>query len=305
MADSAVPGSTQLRNNRMAKDDDISQNDLAQIPTQQLDDSVSGTTAGPPSAQQVEAWKWQYGPLARIQTTGERLPAFGGDFQPGRYKPPTSNFANPAPLGLSGFALTTFLLSLLNLGVRDIASPALIIGPAFAYGGFVQLLAGMWEFPQNNVFGATALSSYGGFWMSLGIILTPGGFNIQGSYANAHDFYEAFGLYIFGWFIYTFILWLCTLRSTVAFSLLFFTVWCTYLMLAISYIDNVDGVPNVKLQRAGGGFGIVAGFVAWWNMLAGIADRSNSLFLIPVLHFPWSDQGRAARGKTKDVEKEA
>jgi hypothetical protein len=85
-------------------------------------------------------------PLAHIHSSDSaRLPAFGGAAQPGLYKPPKSNIANPAPLGLSGFALTTFVLSAVNLGVRDIASPAMVIAPALAYGGFVQLLAGMWE----------------------------------------------------------------------------------------------------------------------------------------------------------------
>lgn len=85
-------------------------------------------------------------PLAHIHSTDSaRLPAFGGAAQPGLYKPPKSNIANPAPLGLSGFALTTFLLSCVNLGVRDLASPAMVIAPALAYGGFVQLLSGMWE----------------------------------------------------------------------------------------------------------------------------------------------------------------
>jgi hypothetical protein len=85
-------------------------------------------------------------PLAHIHSADSvYLPAFGGAAQPGLYKPPKSNFANPAPLGLSGFALTTFLLSCINLGVRDLASPAMVIAPALAYGGLVQLLAGMWE----------------------------------------------------------------------------------------------------------------------------------------------------------------
>jgi hypothetical protein len=85
-------------------------------------------------------------PLAHIHSADSvYLPAFGGAAQPGLYKPPKNNFANPAPLGLSGFALTTFLLSCINLGVRDLASPAMVIAPALAYGGLVQLLAGMWE----------------------------------------------------------------------------------------------------------------------------------------------------------------
>src|ERR1700749_3973635 len=76
--------------------------------------------------------------------------------------------ADPAPLGLAGFALTTFLLS----GHAASFIPDLIwVGPALFYGGLCQLLAGMWEFRNRNVFGATAFSTYGGFWMSLGIFV--------------------------------------------------------------------------------------------------------------------------------------
>lgn len=90
-------------------------------------------------------------PLAHVNTGDSvRLPAFGGAFQPGLYRPPSRNFGNPAPMGLAGFALTTFLLSCINLGVKDLASPPIVIGPAFAYGGLVQLLAGMWEIAVGN-----------------------------------------------------------------------------------------------------------------------------------------------------------
>lgn len=147
----------------------------------------------------------------------------------------------------------------------------MVIGPAFAYGGFIQLLAGMWEMALGNVFGATALSTYGGFWISIGIILTPGGFNIQKSYASTGDFYAAFGLYIFGWFIYTFLLWLCTLKSTVAFTSLFMSVWLSFLCLGTAYLDaqnSPDGMPNVGLTKAGGVLGMIAGFLAWYNVSA-------------------------------------
>ena len=91
------------------------------------------------------AARFGYGPLARVDTTGDRLPAFGGEFQPGLYKPVTGRkFANPAPLGLSAFALTTFVLSLINVGARNIAEPNLVVAIAYGYGGLVQLLAGMW-----------------------------------------------------------------------------------------------------------------------------------------------------------------
>ena len=73
-----------------------------------------------------------------------RLTAFGGDFQPGLYKAPTRGFANPAPLGLSAFALTTFVLSLINVKTRSIGHPNIVVALAYGYGGLVQLLAGMW-----------------------------------------------------------------------------------------------------------------------------------------------------------------
>merc|ERR1712093_581471 len=180
---------------------------------------------------------YDYGgnPLAHINT-GEsvRLPAFGGEFQPGLYKPINDRkFANPAPLGLSAFALTTFVLSLINLGTRGITEPNIVVGAAFAYGGLVQLLAGMWEMAVGNTFGATALSSYGGFWIGTAIILTPGGFAIMSALitdnGNEINFLNSFGLYLMGWFIFTFLLLMCTLRSTVAFFLLFFTLDMAFL----------------------------------------------------------------------------
>lgn len=182
------------------------------------------------------AARFGYGPLAHVNTPGggggDRLPAFGGEFQPGLYKQVKDRkFANPAPLGLSAFALTTFVLGLIDMGTRGIAEPNLVVGLAFGYGGLVQLLAGMWyvhsssyfhsahsfhpavpetrgfgadafvttrEMAVGNTFGATALSSYGGFWLSFAIILTPGGFEIQSNLeeAGAQAFHNSFGLYL-------------------------------------------------------------------------------------------------------------
>lgn len=87
----------------------------------------------------------RYGPLSHINTAESRLPAFGGEFQPGLYKNPKNRkVANPAPLGLCAFALTTFVLGCINMDVRGVNKPNMIVGPALAYGGLVQLLAGMW-----------------------------------------------------------------------------------------------------------------------------------------------------------------
>jgi succinate-acetate transporter protein len=167
----------------------------------------------------------------------------------------------------------------------------------------------------GNTFGATALSSYGGFWIATAIILTPGGFEVEAQLGD--QFNSSFGLFLMvsphcnsnplktpanpgqGWFIFTFILVICTLKSTVAFFLLFFFLDMTFLLLAIGYLLPVDGSPNTKLLKAGGLFGFLAAFAAWYNALAGIADNSNSFFIIPVAHFPWSPTGRSRREKTE------
>lgn len=92
------------------------------------------------------AARFGYGPLAHPNRDNEaRLPAFGGEFQPGLYRDPKERtLGNPAPLGLSAFALTAFVLSLINMNARDVAVPNIVVALAFGYGGLVQLLAGMW-----------------------------------------------------------------------------------------------------------------------------------------------------------------
>jgi len=254
---------------------------------------------------------YDYGgnPLLHAHSGGDaRLPAFGGEFQPGLYKAiEHRKFANPAPLGLCAFALTTFVLSAVNLGARGVAAPNIAVPLAYGYGGIVQLLAGMWEMAVGNTFGATALSSYGGFWIAYAILQTPS-MNILGPggpYATAAAApggdpkvaNSAIGFFLTGWFIFTTILLLCTLRSTVMFFLLFLTLDLAFLMLMCSdyAIDNKNPDAGTALQRAGGAFGMLAAFLAWYNAFAGIADSSNSFFLIPVFHFPWSEKGREAR----------
>ncbi|POR36125.1 Acetate permease A [Tolypocladium paradoxum] len=206
--------------------------------------------------------------------------------------------ANPAPLGLCAFALTTFVLSAVNMHARGVVEPNIVVPLALGYGGLVQLLAGMWEMACGNTFGATALSSYGGFWISYGILLTPswGITAPDGPYAGSVA--SPLGFFLTGWFIFTTLLLLCTLRSTVMFFLLFFTLDLAFLFLATEQFANDVGnkTAALALQKSGGLFGFLAAFLAWYNALAGIQDSSNSFFLVPVFHFPWSDKGRERRG---------
>lgn len=88
-----------------------------------------------------------YGPLAIVRTADSHLPPDSSELQPGLHRVGVvekGQLGNPAPLGLSGFALTTFVLGCINMGARDITEPNMVVGVAFAYGGLVQLCAGMW-----------------------------------------------------------------------------------------------------------------------------------------------------------------
>ena len=130
----------------------VSQEQSASMnPNLEKDLHANGTSSADHVHGQVPAQRkpYDYGgnPLARIDTSDSaRLQAFGGYLEPGEYRASKNMkvFANPAPLGLSAFALTTFVLSLINMGTRGVTEPNIIIGAAFAYGGLVQLLAGMW-----------------------------------------------------------------------------------------------------------------------------------------------------------------
>jgi hypothetical protein len=106
--------------------------------------TASVDTNGGMSAEE-HASRFGYGPLSHVDPKQAVLRPFGGEFQPGLYKSvETRKFANPAPLGLCAFALTTFVLSAINMQARDITAPNIVVALAFGYGGLVQLLAGMW-----------------------------------------------------------------------------------------------------------------------------------------------------------------
>lgn len=110
-------------------------------------------TSSSSASQQKHGSHYDFGPLAHVNTAETRLPPFGGEFQPGLYRPVKERkVANPAPLGLCGFALTTFVLGAINMRARGITQPNIFVGAAYAYGGLVQLLAGMWYVYRHEGF---------------------------------------------------------------------------------------------------------------------------------------------------------
>jgi hypothetical protein len=184
-----------------------------------------------------------------------------------------SPIADPAPLGLAAFALTTFLLSAANAGWMTKATGDAWLGYAFAYGGFAQLLAGMWEFRNKNVFGATAFSTYGGFWIGLGLwalLVLP---KAPSAAAANHDL--AWILLAFAIFN-TYMLLMATQVNTAVFAV-FLTLEATEVVLFIGGFMGSTG-----LTKAGGYVGVVTAVVAWYTSAAGVANGLPGRLRLPV-----------------------
>ena len=187
--------------------------------------------------------------------------------------------ANPGPLGLGGFALTTFVLSWANAGFFPAGRDVLVvIGLAVFYGGVAQLLAGMWEFRSGNTFGATAFSSYGAFWLSFAALFLPG---LGGAAAIVTG--PALGIYLFGWAIFTGYMAVCALRTNAATLTVFVLLFLTYVVLGIGYLAATKGVPAAGWNHIGGYLGILTALAAWYTSFAGVlAGVSNGKVVLPV-----------------------
>ncbi|KAJ1962501.1 hypothetical protein GGI12_002613 [Dipsacomyces acuminosporus] len=188
-------------------------------------------------------------------------------------------FANPGPLGLSAFALTTFVLSLHNgaIGVPAGTPPNVVTGLAFFYGGICQLLAGMWEFASNNTFGATAFTSFGGFWMAYAALLIPD-FGVGSAFKlidkDVHS--HAVGIFLLGWVIMTFIFFLATLRTNLGLCSLFAFLDITFILLCAG-----EWNAKANVVKAGGYFGLFTALIAWYIAASDLINKQNSFFTLP------------------------
>jgi uncharacterized protein len=176
--------------------------------------------------------------------------------------------ANPAPLGLAGFALTTFVLSMVNSGLVSDKTEPIVFGLALAYGGIAQLLAGMWEFKTGNTFGATAFASYGAFWLSFWALVQ---FYVKG--IPAADAGHAVGLFLWAWGIFTAYMFIASLRTTVAVAMVFLLLTVTYILLGIG--NSHGSAPGHGLVLIGGIVGLATALAAWY---ASAAQVVNSTF---------------------------
>jgi succinate-acetate transporter protein len=192
----------------------------------------------------------------------------------------TQPAADPAPLGLAAFALTTFVLS----GHNASFIPDLIwIGLALFYGGLTQLLAGMWEFRNRNVFGATAFSTYGGFWMSLGIFVVLA--EVSKSFGGALEganLPNAVAWFLLAFAIFNTYMLLWSTQVSVAVFLVFLTLEATEILLVIGNFDAAHGNANNGWIHTGGWVGIATAAVAWYASAAGVINGMIGRVVLPV-----------------------
>ena len=185
--------------------------------------------------------------------------------------PPGGFIADPAPLGLAAFALTTFVLSVVN---ADIVPQELVggaLGLALAYGGIAQFVAGIWEFAKGNTFGATAFCSYGAFWISFWWLA-------EHDLANLGDEgYKVVGVYLLGWAIFTAYMTVAATRVSAAVLAVFGLLTVTFLVLAIGWFDQ-ESSDWIKI---GGYVGIVTALAAWYASFAGVTAFTFKRPVVP------------------------
>ncbi len=181
-----------------------------------------------------------------------------------------SFLADPAPLGLAAFGFTTFLLSFVNAGILSAASVSVVMPLAFAYGGFAQLLTGAFEMRRGNTFGFTAFTSYGSFWFFYGFLVLFASLKIITIPATG------LGIALILWGLFTFYMWLNTLRLNLSLNFTFLFLWLAFFMLGFgSYYSST------VLTRLGGVFGFLTAFFAVYTSFA-IVSNSIKEGTIPV-----------------------
>jgi succinate-acetate transporter protein len=180
--------------------------------------------------------------------------------------------ADPGPLGLAAFAMTTFVLSMFNSNLVDEKGTPVVLGLALAYGGIVQLLAGMWEFRTGNTFGAVAFSSFGAFWISFWALNVFYAKDIGGNIGHA------LGVYLWAWAIFTTYMAIAALRVSGAVLLVFVLLAVTFILLGIAN----DGGDKTILHW-GGYVGLATAAAAWYASFAAVVNSTFARTVLPVV----------------------
>ncbi len=185
-----------------------------------------------------------------------------------------TKLANPAPLGLLGFGLTTVLLNLHNAGLFGLN--AMILAMGLAYGGLAQIIVGIMEFKKGNTFGTTAFLSYGLFWWSLVALVLLPGVSFLGNVVAADS--TAMAAYFFMWGLFTFAMFFGTLKANRALQFVFGSLFILFFMLAATRLTG-----NVMLGQITGIEGIICGGSAVYLGLAEVLNEANGKTVLPIL----------------------
>ena len=197
--------------------------------------------------------------------------------------PPLSvgaGLADPGPLGLAGFAGTTFFLSVVNTNMLGASVQTIVLGLALFYGGLAQLLAGMWEFAKGNTFGAVAFSSFGAFWLSFWYLL-----NHLPEKAPPLDILHGVGLYLLVWSIFTAYMTVAAVRVSGAVLAVFVLLTLTFVALTIGWLSEsvTDFAANSNAWiHLGGWLGIATAIVAWYTSFAAVTNWAFKRVVMPV-----------------------
>ena len=191
------------------------------------------------------------------------------DPAPGRHR--AAAVADPGPLGLAAFAMTTFFLSAVNAHLVPASVEVGVLGLALFYGGIAQLLAGMWEFVKGNTFGAVAFCSYAAFWLSFWYLVSQGGTEAMGP-----DKGTGVGLFLLGWTIFTAYMFVCSTRTNRILVAVFSALTLTFLFLTLGSFSGA-----AALTQLGGWFGLVTAVLAWYGSLAGVMNDAADRPVLP------------------------
>ncbi len=176
--------------------------------------------------------------------------------------------ANPAPLGLTGFALTTWMLSMVNAGWYTGASVPLVLASAFAYGGTAQFFAGLMELPRGNTFGFVAFCSYGAFWWTFALFVHFFAAGVPGPFV---------AWWLLMWGVFTFYMWIASLALNRAVMLIFLALWITFALLGFG---DLFAIP--ALDTLGGYMGLVTAVLAFYLAAAEVINETHGKTVLPI-----------------------
>jgi uncharacterized protein len=188
--------------------------------------------------------------------------------------PAPASIADPGPLGLAAFALTTFILSTVNAGILKGGVESIVFSSALFYGGAVQVLAGMWEYRKGNTFGATAFSSYGAFWLAFWGI---GHFFVPGKDVTATDINQAVGVFLLAWTIFTVYMLVASAGTSNAILTVFALLTVTFVLLTVGKFAD-----STSITKLGGWVGLLTALGAWYGSFAAVTNETWKRKVIPV-----------------------